>query len=78
MVLQMHFASQFDIAPGMGARNGLTLWMVAEMIAMEVPFEVAANRESFQAITDPWIHVPEAKDALRGFTFNRERFRQTR
>ena len=48
----MHFASQFDITPGMGARDGLTFWMVAEMLAMGVLFEVAANRESFQAITD--------------------------
>ena len=52
MVLQMRFASQFDVAPGMGARGWLIFWMVAEMLAMEVLFEVAASRESLQAITD--------------------------
>lgn len=48
----MHFASQCNVAPGMEACDGLTFWMVAEMLAMEVLFEVAASRESFQAITD--------------------------
>ena len=52
IVLQMHFASQFDIALRMGVRDGLTFWMVAEMLAMVALFEVAASRESFQAITD--------------------------
>ena len=47
----MHFASQFDVAPGMGARDWLTVWMVAEMLAMEVLLEVAASRECLQAIS---------------------------
>ena len=52
MILQRLFASQCDVGSGMGARDGLTFWMVAEIFAMEVLFEVAAGRESFQAITD--------------------------
>ena len=46
MVLQLHFARQFDVAPGMGARDWLTVWIVAEMLAMEVLPEVATSRES--------------------------------
>ena len=50
MILQKHCAVQDHVAPGMGARDWLTVWMVAEMLAMEVLFEVAASRESLQAI----------------------------
>ena len=52
MVLQLHFASQFDVAQWIGARDRLTFWMVAEMPAIEVLFEVTASRESLKAITN--------------------------
>ena len=52
MILQKHCTVQDHVAPRMGARDWLTIRMVAEMLAMEVLFEVAASRESFQAITD--------------------------
>ncbi len=51
MILQMHCAVQGSIAPGMGTYDRLTVRMVAEMLAMEVLFEVAATRESLQAIS---------------------------
>ncbi len=46
MVLQMRCAVQYHVAPGMGARDWLTVGMVAEMLAMEVLLEVAASRKS--------------------------------
>lgn len=33
------------------ARDRLTVWMVSEMLAMKVLFEVTARREIFQAIS---------------------------
>jgi hypothetical protein len=51
MVLQMHFVVQGHIAPRMGIYDRLTVRIVAEMLAMEVLFEVATTRESFQAIS---------------------------
>ena len=45
MVLQMHLASQCAVAPGMEARDWLTVGMVAERLAMEVLLEVAVGRE---------------------------------
>ncbi len=51
MVLQMHFAVQGNVAPGMGTYDRLTVRIVAEMLAMEVLLEVTARRESLQAIS---------------------------
>jgi len=50
MALQMHFASQGNVAPGMGTHDRLTVRIVAEMLAMEVLLKVAATGESPQAI----------------------------
>lgn len=62
----------------MGAQDGLAVRMVAEMLAVEVFFEVATTRESFQAISIREMLVPKAKDALGGFAFDWESFRQVR
>ena len=78
IILQMHCALQDHVASGIRARDRLTVGIVAEMLAMEVLLKVAASRECLQAISGRQVFVPEAKDALGGFTFNRERFRQTR
>lgn len=51
MVLQVHCAVQDHVAPGVWARDRLTVGMVAEVLAMEVLFEVAATCESLQAIS---------------------------
>lgn len=51
MVLQVHFACQGHVAPGMVTHDRLTVRMVAEMLAMEVLFEVATTRKSLQAIS---------------------------
>ena len=51
MILQMHCAVQDHIAPGMGARDWLTVWMVAEMLAMDVLLKVASSCESLLAIS---------------------------
>ncbi|KAI4089535.1 MAG: hypothetical protein L6R37_008028, partial [Teloschistes peruensis] len=64
MTLQMHCAVQDHVAPGIGARDRLTVGMVAEMLAMKMLLEVAASRECLQAISGRQIFVPEAKDAL--------------
>ena len=47
----MHYAVQDHVALGMGTHDWLTVRMVAKMLAMEVLLEVAASRESLQAIT---------------------------
>ena len=52
MVLQMLCAIQADVAPRMGARDRLTVRMVAKMLAMEMLLEVAARRECLQANHD--------------------------
>lgn len=44
----------------MGARDRLTVWVVAEMLALKMLFEVAATRESLLAISGRQIFVPEA------------------
>lgn len=46
----MRFASQGNVAPGIGIHDRLTIRMVAEMLAMEVLLKVAATSESPQAI----------------------------
>ena len=46
MILQIHFTCKGNVAPGMGARDWLTLWMVAEMLAVEVLLKIATSRES--------------------------------
>ena len=51
MILQMHYAVQDHVAPGMGTRDWLTVRMVAKMLTMEVLLKVAASRESLQVIT---------------------------
>ena len=51
MILQMHYAVQDHVAPGMGTHDWLTVRMVAKMLMMEVLLEVAASRESLQVIT---------------------------
>ena len=51
MILQILYAVQDHAAPGMGTHDKLTVRMVAKMLAMEVLLEVAASRESLQAIT---------------------------
>jgi len=51
MVLQMHFVCQDSFTLGMGTCDRLTVQMVAEMLAMEVLFEVVTTGESFQAIS---------------------------
>ncbi len=42
VVLQMLCAIQADVAPRMGARDRLTVRMVAKMLAIEMLLEVAA------------------------------------
>lgn len=42
----MHCVIQNRIALVMGTHNWLNVWIVAEMLAMEVLLEVAASRES--------------------------------
>ena len=44
--------SRMMLHRGWGARDRQTVWMVAEMLATEVLFEVAASRESLLAISD--------------------------
>ena len=51
MILQMYYAVQDHVAPGMGIHDWLTVRMMAKMLAMEVLLEVAASRESLQVIT---------------------------
>jgi len=46
MVLQMHFIVQGHVVPGMGTYDRLTVQIVAEVLAMEVLFEVATTGES--------------------------------
>ncbi len=46
MALQMYFVVQGHVAPGMGTHDRLTVQIVAEMLAMEVLFKVAATSES--------------------------------
>ena len=48
------------------------------MLAMEVLLEITASRESLQAFSIRETFVPEVKDVLRGFAFDRQHFRQTR
>ena len=50
MILQVHCAVQGNVATGMRTCNRLMVWMVAEVLAMEVLLEVAATSESLQAI----------------------------
>ena len=78
MILQMHCALQGYVASGIETRDRLTVGMVAEMLTMEVLLEVAASREYLQAISGRQVFVPEVKDTLGGFTFDREHFRQIR
>ncbi len=49
IVLQIHFAVEGSVAPGIGVYDRLIIRMVAEILAIEVHFEVAATSESFQA-----------------------------
>jgi len=51
MILEVHFSCQGNVAPGIGACYRLTVRMVAEMLAMEVLFEVAVTGESPQAFS---------------------------
>lgn len=51
MALQMHLAVQGGFASRMGARDRLAVRMVAEMLAVEVFFEVITTRESLQTIS---------------------------
>ncbi len=48
MILQIHYAFEDHVASGVGTRDRLTVWMVAEMLAMEVLLQVAARRERLQ------------------------------
>ena len=75
MILQIHFTCKDNVALGMGTRDRLIVGMIAEMLAMEVLLEAAANRERLQAVTGRQIFVPQAKDALCGFAIDRQRFR---
>jgi len=50
MILQMHCAVQDHLAPEVGARDWLALFIVGEMLMIEVLLKVAATRESLQAI----------------------------
>lgn len=47
----MRYAFEDHVAPGMGSGDWLTVWMVAEMLAMEVFLEVAARRKSLQPVS---------------------------
>lgn len=78
MVLHMHFAVQALVALGMRAHDRLTVRIVAQMFAMEVLFEVAATGKGFQAISCREVFVAEAEDALSGFAFDGQGFRQIR
>jgi len=49
MALQMRFIVEGSVAMVIGAYEPLIVWMVAEILAMEVHFEVAAIGDSFQA-----------------------------
>ena len=51
MVLQMHLAGQGNTIPRVGTIDRLTVWVVAEMLTMEVPFKVAVTGESLQSIS---------------------------
>ena len=76
MILQIHDAFEDHVAPGMGARNRLTVWMMTEMLAMEMLLEITATRERLQAF-DIWeCFVAEAKDTLGGFAFDFQNFRE--
>ena len=52
VILQVHIACQDYIALGMGTCDRLVVWMMAEMLAVKVLFEVAATGEGFQASTN--------------------------
>ncbi len=45
MILQMHCAVKGSAKPRMGTCNRLTIRMVAEVLAMEVPFQLRAAGE---------------------------------
>ena len=49
MTLQMHCASQFDVAPRMRARDRLPVRVMAKVFTMEVLLQVAVARERPQA-----------------------------
>ena len=78
MILQIHCAVEDHVAPGVGARNRLTVWMMAEMLAIEVLLEIAATPESLQANSIWEFFVTEAKDTLGGFAFDLENFQEIR
>ncbi len=78
MILQIHYAFEDYVAPGVGARNRLTVWMMTEMLAVEVLLEVAATRERLQSLSIRESFVAEAKDTLGGFAFDLEDFRKIR
>lgn len=46
IILQIHCAIQEDVAPRIEAHDWLTVRIMAEMLTVEVLFEVAATRES--------------------------------
>lgn len=58
----------------MGARDGPTVSVVAEMLTIEVLLEIAASRERLQAVDCRKFFVSEAKDTLGSATFKQERF----
>lgn len=72
MILQIHCAVEDHVAPGVGARNRLTVRMMAEMLAMEILLEIAVTRESLQANSIREFFVTEAKYTLGGFAFDLE------
>ena len=44
MILQIHFAFEDHVAPGVGARNRVTV-RITEMLAMEMLLKIAATGE---------------------------------
>ena len=70
MILQIYYAFEDYVAPRVGVRNRLTVWIITEMLAVEVLLEVAATRERLQSLSIREFFVTEAKDILGGFIFD--------
>lgn len=73
MIPQMHFAFQGSFAPRMRAYDWLTVQMMAEVLPMEVLFQVAVAVEGLQASLCRQSFTTEAEDTLSGFAFDRNR-----
>jgi hypothetical protein len=61
MVLKMHLVLEINVAPRMGACNRLPVWMMAEVLPIEVQFQIAMTGEDHRRLGADSSSLPRQK-----------------